>query len=302
MAWSPIVSSMSWTVTPLFARLITSDSRSRTPISTATSLSWIAARMAGRSGVTGSEDPIRDREGREVDLAVGRVEVDDDRVDQVPRLGDGIAHAFALERGMAQRDRLRATTTRIPRRMGLRDVEQGLVGVAGVLVGPAVRRGAPAGQAERQPDVAGDGVGVDQEDLHLLAQLEHGREIRRDRRLAHAALRVEHREDRGGGRPLGVEAAHQRGPRRWTATSGPGRGSPSPRCASEAHRRSTAGGRSRRSRPCRRPGGRRARPRRRGTGRTGGRLGRAAPRRRWPRRPQGRPRHRRRRRSWGCSR
>ena len=42
------------TVTPLFARLITSDSRSRTPTSTATSLSWIAARMAGRSGVTGT--------------------------------------------------------------------------------------------------------------------------------------------------------------------------------------------------------------------------------------------------------
>ena len=100
------------------------------------------------------------------------------------------------------------------------DVEQGLVRVARVLVDPAVGRGAPAGHAERQPDVAGHGVRVEQEDLHVLSELEHGREIRRDRGLADAALRVEHREDRGGGRPLGVDVARRRGPRRSSAHVG----------------------------------------------------------------------------------
>ena len=53
-AGRPTVASMSATVTPLLARLMIIDSRSRTPTSAATSLSWIAARMAGRSGVTGT--------------------------------------------------------------------------------------------------------------------------------------------------------------------------------------------------------------------------------------------------------
>ena len=54
IARRPTVASMSATVTPLLARLMIIASRSRTPISAATSLSWIAARIAGRSGVTGT--------------------------------------------------------------------------------------------------------------------------------------------------------------------------------------------------------------------------------------------------------
>jgi uncharacterized protein YdiU (UPF0061 family) len=50
----PVVSSMSRTDTPLLARLTTSESRSRTPSSCATRVSWTAARIAGRSGVTGT--------------------------------------------------------------------------------------------------------------------------------------------------------------------------------------------------------------------------------------------------------
>ena len=39
------------------------------------------------------EDPVGDREDREVDLAVGRVQVDDDRVDAVARLHDRVGDA-----------------------------------------------------------------------------------------------------------------------------------------------------------------------------------------------------------------
>ena len=50
----PTVRSMSATLSPLLARLMTIASRSRQPSPTATSRSWTAARMAGTSGVTGT--------------------------------------------------------------------------------------------------------------------------------------------------------------------------------------------------------------------------------------------------------
>ena len=50
----PIAFSRSATETPLLARLTISVSRSRMPSSSATSRSWITARIAGRSGVTGT--------------------------------------------------------------------------------------------------------------------------------------------------------------------------------------------------------------------------------------------------------
>ena len=61
---------------------------------------------------------------------------------------------------------------------------------------------------------------VDQQHLQVLAQLEHGGEIRRDRRLADAALRVEHGEDRRLGHPVGRPGCRRRARRRRSLPSG----------------------------------------------------------------------------------
>ena len=81
--------------------------------------------------------------------------------------------------------------------------------------------------AERRGDVAGDGVGVDQQDRLALAGLECRGEVRGDGRLADAALRVEDRDRRGPRVPAG------------RATSPPWRTGPLPSStvvAPDAHR------------------------------------------------------------------
>jgi hypothetical protein len=71
---------------------------------------------------------------------------------------------------------------------------------------PAVDHGLDVLEPERHGDVPGDGVGVDQEDLLALPDLERGRQVRGDRCLPDAALRVEDRDDRRAVAPqVGIE-------------------------------------------------------------------------------------------------
>ena len=85
------------------------------------------------------------------------------------------------------------------------EVEQALGRAALVLVDPAVGDGPAGRQAERHRDVAGHRVGVDQQHVPVLAVLDDRREVRRDRRLADPALRIEDGEDRRAGGPLGLD-------------------------------------------------------------------------------------------------
>ena len=99
--------------------------------------------------------------------------------------------------------------------MGRRDVDEALGRAALGLVPPAVDDGPDRLDAERRGDVAGDRVGVDQQDGLALAGLEGGGEVGRDGRLADAALRVEHgdRSSRGGpATGLDVAAVWSTGP------------------------------------------------------------------------------------------
>ena len=77
-------------------------------------------------------------------------------------------------------------------------------------VAPAVRDRPDLLEAERGRDVAGHGVGVDEQDPLAVVELERGGEVRRDGRLADAALRVEDGDD---GRPA-LPVAHL-GRRDW---------------------------------------------------------------------------------------
>ena len=278
----PTVSSMSATVTPLFARLMIIASRSRTPTSVATSLSWIAARIAGRSGVTGTR--IRSaiaKTARFISLydgwrstTIASTLLRASEMASVTRSGLSVGWL----RGFVAR-----AATRIPELCDCREVEQRLVRVARVLVDPALRRGAPVGQAERQPDVPGHGVRVEQQHLHVPPVLEHGGEIRRDRRLADAALGVEHRVHRGRRLPRRLDrAARQDGSPpvvvgTWARMAS---ASTRQRRASTLHGRSTISS----SRRCRRCRGRRGPNRPRRTAPTAHRAGRPVPRARGRRR------------------
>ena len=70
------------------------------------------------------------------------------------------------------------------------------------LVAPAVGDGPDVLEPERRGDVAGHGVGVDEQDLLVAMDLERRREVGRDGRLADAALRVEDRDDGRPARPV----------------------------------------------------------------------------------------------------
>ena len=86
--------------------------------------------------------------------------------------------------------------------MGGRDVEErGRLAAVG-LVAPRVGHRTDLLEAERRRDMAGDGIGVDEEDPLVLAQLEGSREIGCDRRLADAALRIEYGNDGRAARPV----------------------------------------------------------------------------------------------------
>ncbi len=98
--------------------------------------------------------------------------------------------------------------------MGRRDLGEPLARAALGLVVPAVGERPHAVDAERCRDVAGDRIGVDEQHVVAASTLEDRREVRRDRRLADAALGVEHDEDGRPGAPaLGLDrAALQDGP------------------------------------------------------------------------------------------
>ena len=101
-----------------------------------------------------------------------------------------------LQRRRGQRD------DRQPGRVGRRELGERLDRTALGLVAPAVGHRPDLLEAERRRDVAGDRVGVDQQDLLAAAELERRREVRGDRRLADAALRVEDRDDRRPALPV----------------------------------------------------------------------------------------------------
>src|SRR5688500_2366237 len=82
--------------------------------------------------------------------------------------------------------------------MGASDLGQRFDGSAVERVVPAVGDRADLLEAERSRHVAGHSVGVDEEHLLAMAELERGRQARGDRRLADAALGV---EDGDHGRP-----------------------------------------------------------------------------------------------------
>ena len=66
--------------------------------------------------------------------------------------------------------------------------------------------GLDALEPERDGDVPGDRVGVDQQDLLALPELERGGQVGGDRCLPDAAFRVEDRDDRGPAPPqVGIE-------------------------------------------------------------------------------------------------
>src|SRR6478752_2415938 len=71
-------------------------------------------------------------------------------------------------------------------------VVERLDGTALGLVAPVVGHGPDAVDPERGRDVAGHGVGIDEQDRLALARLDGGSEVGGDRRLADPALGVEH--------------------------------------------------------------------------------------------------------------
>ena len=198
---------MSATDTPLLARLMTSASRSRMPSSDATSASWTAARMAGTSGVTGTR--MRSAFSKIAWLSVLYDGCRSTTTKSKPRRAASIASAtrFGSRISVCSGDEVSATT-RSPDGWADGDVGERLDRAALELVAPAVDDRAHVLDAERRRDVAGHGVGVDEQDALALADLERGGEVRRDGRLADAALRVEHGDDgRAAGPAVGGHVA-----------------------------------------------------------------------------------------------
>ncbi len=97
---------------------------------------------------------------------------------------------LGLERRRGERHDLQAG------RMGRGELGEGLARAAVGLVAPAVDDGPHGVDAERSGDVTGHRVGVDEQDGLALVDLEGAGEVRRDGRLADAALRIEDGDDR----------------------------------------------------------------------------------------------------------
>ena len=116
-----------------------------------------------------------------------------------PRRAAAIASAtrFGSRISVFSGDEVSATTAS-PDGWGDGDLGERLGRAALGLVAPAVGDRPDLLEAERRRDVARDRVGVEEQDLLALVELERRGEVRRDGRLADAALRVEDRDD---GRP-----------------------------------------------------------------------------------------------------
>jgi len=76
------------------------------------------------------------------------------------------------------------TSTKNAARMGNRNLGEGLADPGLEVVGPGVGHGSDVFHAERRGDVAGDRVAVHEQHSLVLADLQHGRDVDRDGRLA----------------------------------------------------------------------------------------------------------------------
>ena len=133
------------------------------------------------------------------------MQVDDDVVEATADRGDRIRHALGFE-GIGVQGRRRQRDDPHARRVVRCEIDEGRRRLAVHQVAPAVDDGLDLLEPERDRDVTGHRVGVDEEDLLALPDLEGGGEVHGDRRLPDAALRVEDRDDRRALAPqVGIE-------------------------------------------------------------------------------------------------
>ena len=172
IAGMPTVRSMSATETPLLARLTTSDRRSADAELGGEVAELDGGAERGHVRRDRHEDPVGLLEEGLVERAVRRMQVDDDEVEAASRDGDRVGDALRLEDLGVAAATTSATTTRMPdgwADASSMNVSDGPPSGSSRQLSATVRT---ASMPSDVADVAGDRVGVDEEDALALADLE----------------------------------------------------------------------------------------------------------------------------------